>query len=308
MKYCYVCGRQATYPFIYCSKCHVSEYCGIQCLYVAQASHDPECRIMSNFLREYARSKPMDCYFDPTDLDTVYGQMTMGMKKLEPVGASCFLALVKNTLMQATLAGGGKVWFEAADKILDSVASARGGPAFLKDDYFFPHYAQFRLFVYAALEQRTEAREFLISLALRYKKETDDVKIIQTAQFLWELSVTHTDLVFYCIVVVTIWELEHAKKAAASGDASKAGRVGEVEKILTQLAGLFKESFGTEKEEYDLVVTFLKSNGDLPGVPPQFIGLDKKFGPVFCKSLMKMVKFGPTFVEFLEKTQRSENP
>ncbi len=28
---------------------------------------------------------------------------------------------------------------------------------------------------------------------------------------------------------------------------------------------------------------------------------------VFCKSLMKMVKFGPTFVVFLKKSQQSEN-
>jgi hypothetical protein len=137
----------------------------------------------------------------------------------------------------------------------------------------------------------------------RYKRPADEVKMIQNPLFLWKVSARYSDLLFYCIVIVFTWELEDAKKAVAAGDASKAGRVGEIEEILIELALCFKVNGGCWKGRYDVVVGFLKSSGDQDGVPPLLIGGEKRACPVFCKSLMRMVKFGPAFVELLEKAQ-----
>jgi hypothetical protein len=71
------------------------------------------------------------------------------------------------SVTKATEAGGGYVGFEAADLILGSAANGKAAAAFFKDKYFYPHYAEFRLFVYVVLERRTEARGFLTSLAMR---------------------------------------------------------------------------------------------------------------------------------------------
>jgi hypothetical protein len=273
---------------------------------------------MTKFLRDYLAGFRLSY---PTHLYDAFGQVTKNAERVDRILAACFMGFVQCTLMEAALGGGGYCGFEAADIIIGSVTSARGGPAFLADDLFFPSYAEYRLFVYVALERRTEAREFLTSLALKYKKAADDVKITQTPRYLWTLSVTYSDLLFLCVVVISIWDLERAKKA---------GRVDEAEEVLTQLGKLFKENYGSEKEEYDLMVTFLKSNGNLSGDPPRFISGDDRdggrkssgylpgvprrlirgdanIGPILCKRLMEMVKFGPTFVEFLEKTATSEN-